>query len=46
MIAIISGTIVIVLSITLVRWVMAVPVVRTLSAAIDDWADGVQGQDV
>jgi hypothetical protein len=29
----------------LVRWVSSAPLVRTLSAAIDIWADGVQGKD-
>ncbi len=29
----------------LVRWVSRVPLVRTLSIAIDTWADSVQGQD-
>ena len=45
MTAIITGSLVIILAITIVRWVASVPLVRTLSASIDIWADGVQGQD-
>jgi hypothetical protein len=41
----ITGSLVIVLAITIVRWVASVPLMRTLSASIDSWADGVQGQD-
>ena len=29
----------------IVRWLAAVPLVRTLSIAIDNWADSVQGAD-
>lgn len=29
----------------LVHWVMSAPLVRTLSIAIDTWADSVQGND-
>lgn len=45
MTAIITGSLVIVLAITIVRWIASVPLMRTLSASIDTWADGVQGQD-
>lgn len=45
MIAIVTGSLVIVLAITIVRWVASVPLMRTLSASIDSWADAVQGQD-
>jgi hypothetical protein len=45
MTAIITGSLVIVLAVTIVRWVASVPLMRTLSASIDTWADGVQGQD-
>ena len=45
MTAIITGSLVIVLAITIVHWVTSVPLMRTLSASIDSWADGVQGQD-
>ncbi|HYI43589.1 MAG TPA: hypothetical protein VD768_08210 [Sphingomicrobium sp.] len=30
----------------LVRWISSAPLVRTLSIAIDTWADGVQGEGV
>jgi len=29
----------------LVRWFAAIPLVQTLSAAIDSWADSVQGSE-
>ncbi len=29
----------------LVRWAASAPLVRTLSTAIDTWADSVQGND-
>lgn len=45
MISMITGSLVIVLAITIVRWVASVPLMRTLSASIDSWADGVRGQD-
>ena len=45
MTAIITGSLVSVLAITIVRCVASVPLMRTLSASVDSWADGVQGQD-
>ncbi|MES2002867.1 MAG: hypothetical protein V4444_11250 [Pseudomonadota bacterium] len=36
---------VIILAITVVRWVASVPLLRTLSISVDQWADSVQGQD-
>ena len=45
MMAIIAGILVLVLSVAIVRWIAAVPLLRTLSASIDGWADSVQGQD-
>ena len=45
MISIIFGTLFIILAVTVVRWVVAVPIIRTLSTSIDSWADGVQGED-
>jgi len=36
---------IVILTIAIVRWVAAVPLMRTLTASIDSWADGVQGQD-
>jgi hypothetical protein len=44
MIAFITASLAIVLAIVIVRWVAAVPLLRTLSASIDNWADGVQGE--
>jgi hypothetical protein len=35
---------VLVLIALLVRWVSSAPLVRTLSIAIDSWADSVQGE--
>lgn len=46
MIAAICGAMVVILSLTVVRWMVSVPLIRTLSMSIDSWADGVQGQDV
>ena len=45
MTAILAISLIIILSVAIVRWVAAVPLMRTLSASIDSWADGVQGQD-
>jgi hypothetical protein len=45
MIALIASLLVLVLSIAIVRWMVSVPLLRTLSASIDCWADSVQGED-
>ena len=45
MTAFLAISLIIILSVMLVRWVAAVPLMRTLTASIDSWADGVQGQD-
>lgn len=45
MTAIVSIALVAVLLALLVRWVSSAPLVRTLSTAIDTWADSVQGKD-
>ncbi len=45
MAAIIASTIILLMMVGLVRWVAAVPLVRTLSASVDTWADAVQGQE-
>ena len=29
----------------LCRWMLSAPLIRTLSVAIDNWADSVQGKD-
>jgi hypothetical protein len=34
-----------VLAVLLVRWFAAIPLVRTLTVAIDSWADSVQGSE-
>ena len=43
MVAIIASGLVLVLAVAIVRWIAAVPLIRTLSASIDSWADNVQG---
>ena len=45
MIAVISGSLAVILIVTVVRWMAAVPLLRTLSASIDNWADELHGQD-
>ena len=40
-----ASLLVIILAITIVRWIASVPLIRTLSASVDQWADSVQGQD-
>ena len=45
MIAIIASMLVLALLLAIVRWIAAVPLLRTLSASIDCWADSVQGQE-
>jgi len=45
MTAILAICLIIILSITIIRWIAAVPLMPTLTASIDSWADGVQGQD-
>ena len=43
MIATLAATLVIVLAVALTRWVASVPLIHTLSASIDQWADSVHG---
>ncbi len=45
MTAILAISLIIILTFAHVRWIAAVPLMRTLSASIDSWADSVQGQD-
>ena len=45
MIAMLTCALVLVLAVTLTRWVMAVPLFRTLSMSIDCWADSVHGEE-
>jgi hypothetical protein len=44
MFTIIASALVLILAVAIVRWVAAVPLIRTLSASIDGWADNVQGR--
>ena len=45
MTAIFFIALILVLLCLLIRWVSSAPLVRTLSIAIDTWADSVQGKD-
>lgn len=45
MTALFFSTLILVLLTILFRLIVSAPLVRTLSAAIDSWADSVQGQD-
>ena len=45
MTAFITLSLILILAIMIVRWIAAVPLMRTLTASIDSWADSVQGQD-
>ena len=46
MFAIIASAVVLVLAVAVVRWVAAVPLIRTLSASIDCWADNAHDNSV
>ena len=45
MIAMLTVALLVALIVLLVRWIAAIPLVRTLSIAIDSWADSVQGSE-
>ena len=45
MTAIVTLGLILILSVAIVRWVAAVPLMRTLTASIDVWADAVHGQE-
>jgi hypothetical protein len=45
MTAFITLSLIIILCVMIVRWIAAVPLMRTLTASIDSWADGIHGQD-
>ena len=45
MIAIATCALLLILAVLAVRWVAAVPLIRTVSIAIDSWADSVHGTD-
>jgi hypothetical protein len=43
MFALIAGGLVLVLAVAIVRWIAAVPLIRTLSASMDNWRDNAEG---
>ena len=45
MIAVITGSLAVILVVTIVRWIAAIPLLRAFSASIDQWADELHGQD-
>jgi hypothetical protein len=45
MTALVASAIILLVSFAVVRWLAAVPLLRTLSASIDTWADAVQGRE-
>ena len=45
MIAVITAGLTFILIVTIIRWIADVPLLRTLSASIDNWADELHGQD-
>jgi hypothetical protein len=45
MIAVITGSLAVVLIVTIVRWIAAIPLLQAISASIDEWADDLHGQD-
>jgi len=45
MIGLLASALVLVLAVTIVRWIVSVPLLRTLGASIDCWADSVHGHD-
>ena len=45
MIAVITGSLAVVLIVMIVRWIASVPLLQAFSASIDEWADELHGQD-
>lgn len=45
MTAFLAISLILILCVMIIRWIAAVPLLRTLTASIDSWADGVHGQD-
>lgn len=45
MTAFITLSLILILAVSIVRWIAAVPLMRALTASIDSWADSVHGQD-
>lgn len=46
MIFTLASLMVIVLAITIARWVVSIPLLRTLSLSVDQWADSVNGEEL
>lgn len=46
MIFTLASLMVVILAITIVRWVLSVPLLRTLSLSVDQWADSVHGEEL
>ena len=44
--AILTSAMVLALMVTIIRWIAAAPLLRTLSASIDCWADAVHGEEL
>ena len=44
MFSVIASVLILVLAITIVRSIVAVPLIRTLAAALNGWADSVQDE--
>ena len=45
MIALITGSLAVILIVTIVRWIAAIPLLRAFSASVDEWADDLHWQD-
>ena len=45
MIALITGSLAVILIVTIVRWIAAIPLLRAISASVDEWADDLHWQD-
>jgi flagellar biosynthesis/type III secretory pathway M-ring protein FliF/YscJ len=43
MFAVIASALVLVLAVAIVRWIAAVPLIRTLSASMDNFLDNAEG---
>ena len=46
MIFTLASLMVIILAVTIARWVVRVPLLRTLSLSVDQWADSVNGEEL
>jgi hypothetical protein len=45
MTAIVATITILLMAIAIIRWVASVPLVRALTASIDNWADAVHGRE-